>query len=96
MGYEFFDFLSAIDWLPSPFGRDMDAQEDLVGAEADPAEPAPLEQGYAGGDTRFQVIAHVWSVRTAPRHPPQGRPPRRRPHDRLVGPGLPRRQLARA
>ncbi|MDC6668591.1 hypothetical protein OEZ84_28060, partial [Leclercia adecarboxylata] len=21
MGYTFFDFLSAIDWLPSPFGR---------------------------------------------------------------------------
>ena len=22
LGYEFFNFLSAIDWLPSPFGRD--------------------------------------------------------------------------
>lgn len=62
MGYEFFDFLSAIDWMPSPFGRDMDAQEDLAGAGAEPQEPAPIEQGYAGGDTRFQVIAHVWSV----------------------------------
>ena len=63
MGYRFFDFLSAIDWLPSPFGRDMDAQEDVVAGDATPAEPAPMTHGYAGGDTRFQLLARVYSVR---------------------------------
>ena len=55
----FFDFLSAIDWMPSPFGRDMDSQEDLAVHGA--PEKAPDEQatGYAGGDTRFQLLARV-------------------------------------
>ena len=30
MGFRFFNFLSAIDWLPSPFGRDMDSQVDIT------------------------------------------------------------------
>jgi NADH-quinone oxidoreductase subunit C len=65
MGYTFFDFLSAIDWLPSPFGRDMDAQEDLQVAGAPAKEAAPIEQGYAGGETRFQVIARLYSISAA-------------------------------
>lgn len=58
----FFDFLSAIDWLPSPFGRDMDSQEDIAvhGAKV-PKEPEPMVAGYAGGDTRFQVFARLAS-----------------------------------
>jgi len=60
MGMTFFDFLSAIDWLPSPFGRDMDAQEDLVDAE--PSGPGEIVTGYAGGDTRFQLLARVYDV----------------------------------
>lgn len=60
--FSFFDFLSAIDWLPSPFGRDMDSQEDLAVHGADEKEPAPMVTGYAGGDTRFQVFARVFSV----------------------------------
>ena len=58
----FFDFLSAIDWLPSPFGRDMDSQEDSIvhGKEAK-ATPA-MTTGYAGGDTRFQVFARTYSI----------------------------------
>ena len=63
MGYTFFDFLSAIDWLPSPFGRDMDAQEDLLVSGAPAKEQAPIVQGYAGGETRFQVFARVTNVR---------------------------------
>ena len=63
MGYTFFDFLSAIDWMPSPFGRDMDAQEDRAADPAPAAEPAAIVTGYAGGDTRFQVFARVYSVR---------------------------------
>jgi len=55
----FFEFLSAIDWLPSPFGRDMDSQEDLeVHGRADKAAE-PMTTGVAGGDTRFQLLARV-------------------------------------
>ena len=54
LGFVYFDFLSAIDWMPSPFGR----------GEDDPTEPAPerdmtVRQGYAGGETRMQVLARV-------------------------------------
>lgn len=62
MGYTFFDYLSAIDWLPSPFGRDMDAQEDIVVSGAVAKDPGPMTQGYAGGDTRFQVMARLYSI----------------------------------
>jgi NADH-quinone oxidoreductase subunit C len=62
LGYDFFDYLSAIDWLPSPYGRDMDAQEDVVLSGAAPKEPGAIVQGYAGGDTRFQVIGRLYSV----------------------------------
>jgi NADH-quinone oxidoreductase subunit C len=57
----FFEFLSAIDWLPSPFGRDMDSQEDLE--VHGPTDRTPDEQatGYAGGDTRFQLLARLHS-----------------------------------
>ena len=59
LGCTFFDFLSAIDWMPSPYGR----------GEDDPTEPPPersteIVQGYAGGETRFQVFARVLDVRT--------------------------------
>ena len=59
---EFFDFLSAIDWLPSPFGRDMDSQEDLVVHGAADKEPQEMAWGYAGGETRFQVFARVYNI----------------------------------
>ena len=66
LGCTYFDFLSAIDWLPSPFGRDMDSQEDLVTAGADPTatgstDPAAIEWGVAGGTSRFQLLARVES-----------------------------------
>jgi NADH-quinone oxidoreductase subunit C len=54
---DYFCFLSGLDWLPSPYGR----------GEDDPTEP-PVErstevvQGYAGGETRFQVFARVEST----------------------------------
>jgi NADH-quinone oxidoreductase subunit C len=54
-GMRYFNFLSAIDWQPSPFGRDMDAQVD--GPEA--RDPEPREPGVTGGDTRFQLLARV-------------------------------------
>ena len=56
LGFDYFCFLSAIDWMPSPFGR----------GEDDPTEPAPerdmtIRSGYCGGDTRLQVFARVVS-----------------------------------
>ncbi|MDG2025738.1 MAG: NADH-quinone oxidoreductase subunit C [Acidimicrobiales bacterium] len=60
MGFAYFGFLSAIDWMPSPFGRDMDAQVDLeLGLDEKSEIDSTLEQGLAGGDTRFQVFARV-------------------------------------
>jgi NADH-quinone oxidoreductase subunit C len=57
VGCQSFSFLSAIDWMPSPFGR----------GEDDPTAPAPerdteVRQGYTGGDTRMQVFARVTSI----------------------------------
>ena len=60
MDFAYFGFLSAIDWLPSPFGRDMDSQVDLaLDPAAEPAASEAMEQGLAGGDTRFQVLGRV-------------------------------------
>lgn len=54
LGFTYFCFLSAIDWLPSPFGK----------SEEDPSAPAverdsTIKQGYTGGETRFQVFARL-------------------------------------
>jgi NADH-quinone oxidoreductase subunit C len=58
MGFQYFCFLSAIDWMPSPYGR----------GEDDPTEPPPertteIRSGVTGGDTRFQVFARLTDVR---------------------------------
>ena len=65
LGFDYFTYLSAIDWLPSPFGRSMDATVDLAPSEdpAEAAEPGPIEHGLCGGETRFQVLARVYSTR---------------------------------
>ena len=65
LGCGFFDFISAIDWMPSPFGRYEDA--DLDPATSLPekiaaARAAEIATGYAGGDTRFQLLARVVNV----------------------------------
>jgi len=59
LGFDYFGFLSAIDWMPSPYGK----------GEDDPTEPPPersteVKQGYAGGETRFQVFARLHSIAT--------------------------------
>jgi NADH-quinone oxidoreductase subunit C len=59
LGCRFFEFLSAIDWMPSPFGRDMDSQEDLAVHGGPGKTPDEQVTGYAGGDTRFQLLARV-------------------------------------
>ena len=58
MGFEYFCFLSAIDWMPSPYGR----------GEDDPTQPPPerettVRPGVTGGETRFQVFARVTDIR---------------------------------
>ncbi len=78
--FRFFDWLSGIDWLPSPFGRSLDAAVDTAAAEeaaaeetaADDAPEAPSDGGYTGtgadgvtgGSTRFQVFARVYNLST--------------------------------
>ena len=61
-GFGFFNFLSAIDWMPSPFGRDMDSAVDNALDPPEPSEPPPTETGVAGGGTRFQLLARVNDV----------------------------------
>jgi NADH-quinone oxidoreductase subunit C len=57
VGCDYFCFLSAIDWLPSPYGK----------GEDDPTEPPPersteVKQGLAGGESRLQVFSRVLDV----------------------------------
>jgi len=65
LGFGYFNFLSAIDWQPSPYGRDLDSQVDITIEGSEPAEPEPMEWGLAGGSTRFQVFARVNDITTA-------------------------------
>jgi NADH-quinone oxidoreductase subunit C len=64
LGFTFFDFLSGIDWMPSPWGRYEDSTVDDGVTPFDPT--APVETGLAGGDTRFQVMCRLASVRPRP------------------------------
>ena len=54
LGFTYFCYLSAIDWLPSPYGK---SEDDTAPAVVDPS--APLQHGTTGGETRFQLIARV-------------------------------------
>ena len=57
-GFEYFCFLSALDWMPSPFGKGEDDPD------AEPTEPdTEIKQGYTGGATRFQVFARVSDIK---------------------------------
>ena len=97
MGYTFFDFLSAIDWLPSPFGRDMDAQEDLAvsgaaakepGADRPRATPAarPASRCSPASTASVRAMGINFKADVA----------RRRPERRHLELGVRRCQLARA
>jgi NADH-quinone oxidoreductase subunit C len=57
MGFEYFCFLSAIDWMPSPYGRGEDDP-----TEPPPERPTEIRPGVTGGDTRFQVFARVTDI----------------------------------
>lgn len=62
VGCTYFCFLSVIDWKPSPFGRSMDSEVDNVLENVPQREPEEMTHGYAGGDTRFQILARVTSI----------------------------------
>lgn len=53
-GFTFFSFLSAIDWMPSPYGKG----EDDPTVEQEPIDMT-IVQGVCGGETRMQVFARL-------------------------------------
>jgi NADH-quinone oxidoreductase subunit C len=65
-GLRFFDFLSAIDWMPSPYGRYEDSAVDVPFPPPMPERSAAVP-GYAGGEARLQVLASVAKAGTADR-----------------------------
>lgn len=65
MGCTWLDYIAGIDWLPSPFGRDMEAEQDWVVHGREEKEPEEMQHGYAGGDTRFQVMCRIVNVTTS-------------------------------
>jgi NADH-quinone oxidoreductase subunit C len=60
LGCRYFGFVSGLDWKPSPWGRGEDDP-----TEAPKERPTAIEQGYAGGDTRFQVFARLVNLAEA-------------------------------
>jgi NADH-quinone oxidoreductase subunit C len=59
LGLTYFCFLSAIDWLPSPYGKGEDDT-----APAPLASTSDLDHGVTGGETRFQLLARVTNPAT--------------------------------
>lgn len=53
-GFTWFSFLSAIDWMPSPYGK----SEDDPSVEKEPIDMT-IKQGVTGGETRMQVFARL-------------------------------------
>jgi NADH-quinone oxidoreductase subunit C len=59
---DYFCFLSGIDWMPAPGlsgEKVFDPDAPTEGGE----EPSEMETGVAGGDSRFQVFARLYSTR---------------------------------
>ena len=54
LGFTYFCFVSAIDWMPSPFGK---SEDDSAPTEVNPN--GPFDTGVTGGETRFQLLARV-------------------------------------
>jgi NADH-quinone oxidoreductase subunit C len=64
LGFTYFCFLSAIDWLPSPFGKSEEglAREPEQVRQAIEEGLRSMEHGVTGGETRFQLLARVHSI----------------------------------
>ncbi len=58
LGFRFFDFLSGLDWLNNP----SLSGEKVWDADAEAAALADIVTGYAGGDTRFQVMCRLQNL----------------------------------
>ena len=64
LGFTYFCFLSAIDWLPSPFGKseESEARDPEQVRQAIEDGLRRMEHGVTGGETRFQLLARVYSI----------------------------------
>ena len=63
-GFDYFCFLSAIDWLPNPnLSGEKVWDPDAPAAEGEDSGSTEMTTGVAGGDTRFQVFARLYDVR---------------------------------
>lgn len=68
IGCKYFGYLSAIDWMPSPYGRSMDSEVDIAlgTAETDDDDDGDsaggIQHGLTGGESRFQMLARVANV----------------------------------
>ena len=60
LGFRYFSFLSGIDWLNN---TNLSAEK-VWDADAEPAAAIPMTAGYAGGDTRFQVMCRLNNIDT--------------------------------
>lgn len=63
----FFDFLTGLDWMIAPWGRYEDTEFSGAGDAADGDDEGggislPEGPGYAGGDSRFQVLVRLHSL----------------------------------
>lgn len=59
-GFDYFCFLSAIDWMPSPYGK---GEDDPSEEPAEEAEDEEMRWGYTGGEARFQVFARLTDLK---------------------------------
>jgi NADH-quinone oxidoreductase subunit C len=69
LGMEYFCFLSGMDWMPVDLTGEKvfePAEGTVIETAEDGAEPLPstIQTGVAGGDSRFQVFARYYSVKT--------------------------------
>jgi len=77
MSFDYFCHLSGIDWLPHTWpnpkvieapgavdaeGTDASPPEAEAGFETDEPSSGEIVTGFAGGDTRFQVLARLYST----------------------------------
>ncbi|HVL28674.1 MAG TPA: NADH-quinone oxidoreductase subunit C [Acidimicrobiales bacterium] len=67
LGYDYFSFLSAIDWMPHTWPNPKVVEGEADEEPEPEPEPAPVagdgwQTGVTGGDTRFQLLARVYST----------------------------------
>ena len=66
-GFDYFCFLSGIDWMANPelanrYEKVWDPEPEVdKGTSQEASSPAP-ESGIAGGETRFQVFARLYNI----------------------------------